>query len=71
MLISILINKMVDFCVKKFYLMRKVLLERFLTLKLHKNIFKLRKIYSFGFSYFFFKAIDEFIKVSKMFSKCV
>jgi hypothetical protein len=43
---------MVDLGVKEFYLIRKVSLDFFLTLKLCKNIFKLRKISSFGFSFF-------------------
>ena len=54
---SILINKIIDLDVKEFYLMRRVSLECFLTLKLHENIFKLRKISSFKFLYFLLRSL--------------
>jgi hypothetical protein len=65
--------KKIDFGVKMFHLVRRVLFRCFLTLKFPKKRFKIRKVFGFGFFsvfFLFFKTIYRFVKVFRLFSKC-
>lgn len=71
MLTPILATKIVNFCIKKFHLIRKVSLRCLFTLKLPKNPNLSSErflILSFLCWFWFFKAIYKFIKVFKLFS---